>query len=53
MSSYLGDGNLYEEAKILFRTVDSFFQPEIDPIYDALKRAYQMGYEDGKASNEA
>lgn len=46
----LHDGDIYEEAKMLFKDVDRFFQPEIQPIYDALQRAYQMGYEDGKAS---
>jgi hypothetical protein len=46
MTDYLRDGNLYEEAKMLFKTVDKFFQPEIQPIYDALQSAYQMGRED-------
>jgi hypothetical protein len=52
MSNFLGDGNVYEEAKMLFKDVDKFFQPDIQPIYDTLQRVYQMGYEDGKLSNE-
>ncbi len=48
----LHDGDIYEEAKMLFKDIDRFFQPEIQPIYDALQRAYQMGYEDGKLSND-